>query len=118
MRFLPMLLLAVSLFAQEPAAQKQGRPPQAPKNMKVLKVPPVDIRVTMRAYRLGLGVDCEFCHVQGDFASDANPRKEMARKMIVLTQEANAKFTDGKEHVTCYTCHRGAREPLTAPPAQ
>ncbi len=31
--------------------------------------------------------------------------------MIVLTQDVNAKFPDGKQHVTCYTCHRGAHEP-------
>jgi hypothetical protein len=33
-----------------------------------------------------------------------------------MVQDVNAKFPDAKEHVTCYTCHRGAQEPLTAPP--
>jgi hypothetical protein len=37
--------------------------------------------------------------------------------MIVLAQDVNAKFTDGKVHVTCYTCHRGDHEPKAAPPA-
>jgi hypothetical protein len=115
MRFLLTLLLVVPLCAQE-AAPKQARPPQAPKNLKVLKVPPTDIRATMRNFRLALGVDCEFCHVKGDLASDENPKKDIARKMIVLAQDVNAKFPDGKEHVTCYTCHRGDQEPKTAPP--
>jgi hypothetical protein len=88
-----------------------------PKNLKVLKVPPADIRATMQSFRVGLGVQCDFCHVKGDFASDENPKKDMARKMIVLAQDVNAKFSDGIEHVTCYTCHRGAQEPLTSPPA-
>jgi hypothetical protein len=109
------LLIAVPLCAQEPpAAPKQARP--APKNLKVLKVPPVDIRTTMGAYRVALGVQCDFCHVKGDFASDENPKKDVARMMIVMTQEVNGKFADAKEHVTCYTCHRGVHEPLTAPP--
>jgi hypothetical protein len=54
--------------------------------------------------------------VQGDFASDENPKKETARMMLTLARDVNAKFTDGKQHVTCYTCHRGATEPATAPP--
>ncbi len=71
----------------------------------------------MRSFRSALGVQCEFCHVQGNFASDEKPQKDMARKMITLVRETNTKFPDGKTHVTCYTCHRGDREPLTAPPA-
>jgi hypothetical protein len=39
--------------------------------------------------------------------------------MIEMTRAANASFTNqSREHVTCYTCHRGAEHPLTAPPAQ
>ncbi|MGD0365264.1 MAG: c-type cytochrome, partial [Bryobacteraceae bacterium] len=64
---------------------------------------------------VALGVRCDFCHVQGDFASDEKPHKEIARKMIVMAREINAKFPDGKMHVTCYTCHRGAEEPATSP---
>ena len=117
MRFLLTLLLVVPLCAQEPpAAPKQARTPQPPKNLKVLKVPPTDIRATMQSYRLGLGVQCDFCHVKGDFASDENPKKNIARMMIVLAQDVNGKFPDSKEHVTCYTCHRGAQQPPTAAP--
>jgi hypothetical protein len=117
MRFLITLLFLVPLFAQEPpAAPKQARPPQAPKNLKVLKVPPADIRATMQSFRVGLGVQCDFCHVRGDFASDENPKKNIARTMIAMTQDVNGKLGDGKEHVTCYTCHNGSHEPKTAPP--
>jgi len=41
--------------------------------------------------------------------------KVMARKTITMVREINARFPDGKEHVTCYTCHRGSPTPLTAP---
>jgi hypothetical protein len=64
---------------------------------------------------VALGVRCDFCHVQGDFASDEKPHKEIARKMIVMAREINANFPDGKMHVTCYTCHRGSEEPATKP---
>jgi hypothetical protein len=37
--------------------------------------------------------------------------------MFAMVKDINAKFPDGKAHVTCYTCHRGAEMPLTAPPA-
>jgi len=40
-----------------------------------------------------------------------------ARMMISMVGEINAKFPDGKMHVTCFTCHRGSTEPLTAPVA-
>jgi hypothetical protein len=114
--FLSSLLfisLSFSLSAQDKAKGKgKGGPPQ---NVKVLD-PTSDIRATMQTFTAGLGVMCTFCHVQGDFPSDANPKKEMARMMITMAKDINAKFPDGKVHVTCFTCHRGANEPLTAPP--
>jgi hypothetical protein len=104
----------VPLLAQQPAdAPKPQRP--APKNLKIIK--PEEIRETMGAFRKALGVECTHCHVQGDFATDEKPQKEMARKMMVMTKEINGNFPDGKSHVTCFTCHRGATEPLTAPAA-
>jgi len=86
----------------------------APKNLKIL--PPGNVMPAMMAFRAALGVKCEFCHVEGDFASDANPHKETARMMLRMVKDINAKFDDGKWHVTCYTCHRGASEPATEPP--
>jgi hypothetical protein len=71
----------------------------------------------MRKATQGLGVHCDACHIAGDFSSDENPKKAIARHMFEMTRDINAKFPDGKEHVTCYTCHRGAVEPLTAPAA-
>jgi hypothetical protein len=83
--------------------------------LKILK--PEEVMPKMQSFRAGLGVRCDFCHVQGDNASDANPKKLIARSMISMTADLNTKFPAGKEHVTCYTCHRGKEEPETAPPA-
>ena len=104
--------LAAVLAIAAPAPPQGGG---APKNLKVLT--PDDLRAgAMRNATQGLGVRCDYCHVQ-DRASDENPKKLIARNMFAMTKDINAKFPDGKVHVTCYTCHRGAAMPLTAPPA-
>jgi len=115
-RLLPCLLLAVPLLllAQDPPPQKKGGGGGgAPKNLKILK--PEEIGATMAGFRAGLGVQCTFCHNMADRSSDEIPMKVTARMMLGMVREINAKFPDGKEHVTCYTCHRGAQMPLTAP---
>jgi hypothetical protein len=119
MRLFVSLLFVIGLCAQPPQdAPKKGGGGggRGPQNLKVLKEG-TNIRQVMASFTTGLGVRCDHCHVQGNFASDENPKKEIARTMIVMAQEINAKFPDGKEHVTCYTCHRGATAPLTAAPA-
>lgn len=104
----------MTLSAQEPGGRGRG-PAAPPKNLKVL---PADANLipTMRAAAAGLGVMCGFCHV-ADRSSDEKPEKLTARMMFQMVNDINSKFPDGKAHVTCYTCHRGAEMPLTAPPA-
>ena len=80
----------------------------------------------MQSYNKALGVCCEFCHAPDknnkdaiDYASDENPVKEQARKMIKMTMEINKNYfnTDPKIHpayltvVKCYTCHKGDAYP-------
>ncbi len=120
MRFaITALLVLLPLSAQDKPDPGRRPPPPAPKNLKVLKVTngPEVIQI-MRTFTAGLGVQCDHCHVKGNFASDDNPKKEVARQMISMAMEINAKFHDGKMHVTCYTCHRGEVEPKTAPEAK
>jgi hypothetical protein len=113
MRFLLALFPLVMLNAQEKQAKA---PPPPPTNLKVLKVSTgQEVGQIMRTFTVGLGVQCVFCHVQGNFASDDNPKKEIARHMITMTQQVNGNFTEGKLRVSCYTCHRGEPEPKTAP---
>jgi len=111
--------MLLPLCAQPPQppqeGQKKGPPP--PKNLKILK--PEEVGPAMRSFTIALGVNCFYCHVQGgDRASDANPKKDIARMMISMAHDINGKFPDAAEktHVTCYTCHRGKTEPETAPP--
>jgi photosynthetic reaction center cytochrome c subunit len=113
------LLVLLPLWPQEKAQEKKDapKPPApAPANLKVLKVSTAaEVGQIMRTFTAGLGVQCIYCHVQGNFASDENPKKEIARRMIGMSQAINSNFPDGKMRVTCYTCHRGDPEPKTAP---
>lgn len=119
MRLTLAFLLVATLSGQDPppppAGGGQRRPPPEPKNLKVLKIPPSELIPTMRFFSSSLGVECNHCHVQGNFASDEKPTKETARVMITMAQDINTKLgTDGKMRVTCYTCHRGETLPKTS----
>lgn len=112
------LLAPVAMVAQDQAPPAEHHEHPAPKNLKLLDAK--DLMPTMRFFRESLGVKCSFCHVEGDFASDENPHKNVARKMIELARDINSKFPDGgaEQHVTCYTCHRGSEHPATQPPSE
>jgi hypothetical protein len=114
MRLLSGLFLMLPLAAQETPKRPA---PAAPTNLKILKVSSgAEVGQIMRTFTTGLGVQCVYCHIQGNFASDENPKKEIARHMITMTQQINGNFPEGgKLRVSCYTCHRGEAEPKTAP---
>jgi hypothetical protein len=116
MRLLGAFCSIALLLGAQDKQDKTSKPIPNPTNLKVLKVASgVEVRQIMRTFTAGLGVQCVYCHVQGNFASDENPKKEVARHMIEISQKINMQFSDGKMHVTCYTCHRGEAEPKTAP---
>jgi len=58
----------------------------------------------MQSYVQALGLldkgVCNYCHVDGR-ASDEKMQKVIARNMIMMVREINARFPDGKQHVTC-----------------
>ena len=76
----------------------------------------------MNTYNKALGVTCNFCHVPVknfpdslDYASDAEPMKKNARKMMEMVIYLNKTYfyfdsTTRPEYlntVTCRNCHRG-----------
>lgn len=72
----------------------------------------------MNAIARALGVACSHCHVAGDFKSDGNPKKGIARQMLAMTREINARVeaatgkpTGKSVAVQCATCHRGQPVP-------
>jgi len=86
------------------------------KNIQVLKGVPVDQFIpTMQFITASLGVECDYCHVQGAFDKDEKKPKEIARKMMQMMFAINKENFDGHREVTCYSCHRGAVKPVGIP---
>jgi len=122
--------MAIGVAAQTPAQQPPPPPP-----LTNLTVYPKDIArpqliATMQGFVAALGVQaqggCGYCHVgtapQFDFASDTNPKKNVARKMILMSREITAKLPEvtGKPaaeitSLRCATCHRGLAIPKLLP---
>jgi hypothetical protein len=87
------------------------------KNVQVLQG--ADLPATMQSFVQALGLldkgACAYCHVD-DRSSDAKVQKTTARRMIIMMRAINGTFGDGKQHVNCFTCHRGSTTPLMEPP--
>ncbi len=126
------LACCLLLSAAVVAGAQRGAAPQgpAPQNLQVL-TPDVDLPALMQSFNAALGVQCTHCHVQGNFASDDNPKKAVARTMLRMQQRVAARFPDsgndfessrylpfpeGKQYVTCITCHQGSLTPESAAP--
>ena len=121
----------LSVAVAQPAAQPApnfANPPH--KNVKIYPadMPRAQLLANMRLFSQSLGVRCTHCHVgtEGqplptyDFASDAKPAKEIARRMLLMTRRINQEHfgvTDfANVKVTCFTCHRGSTKPVAMPP--
>lgn len=97
------------------------------KNLKILNknISKEELDSVMDFFSMSLGQKCNFCHVGNeaektmDFASDANPNKPIARKMMLMAAKINRQYFNYKEQnktetiqsVTCYTCHHGKPHP-------
>lgn len=134
----PLLAAGCAAFFGALASAQPAPAPEAPapfavppyKNLQVLpkEIARGDLINNMKFFAQSLGVRCTHCHVgeEGkplstfDFASDAKKEKKTARAMLTMVHKINQEEFGVKEFkdvkVTCYTCHRGAKKPLTAPP--
>jgi len=103
--------------AQAPAAAAKPKLTQEQfKNIQVLKDLPADQLIpAMQFISASLGVECEYCHVQGAFDKDDKKTKKTAREMITMMMAINKENFDGHREVTCFTCHRGANDPVGTP---
>ncbi len=72
----------------------------------------------MKLFAVSLGVDCNHCHVPGDWKSDAKPAKQTARKMMAMVRSTKPEYFEASQPgISCWTCHRGAVNPeRNAPP--
>ncbi len=103
--FAVVVLCSLRVFADGPG----------PKNLQVLPKTTTkeQLKIIMKEQSKALGVECDFCHDVPDMASDANEHKKIARQMMKMTEEINAKWIKGtikspeKHPVLCVTCHQG-----------
>jgi photosynthetic reaction center cytochrome c subunit len=105
-----------SVYAQT-AQMSEG----AFKNITVLKGIPVDeFMGTMGLFSAALSFCCKDCH-EGAGTSNPHweadpPRKVVARRMVQMVAKINQDSFNGRQVVTCWTCHRGAQSPANTPP--
>jgi len=89
---------------------------QAFKNIQILKGIPADQLIpTMQFISASLGVECEYCHVEGAFDKDDKKPKQVARKMMEMMFAINKGTFENRREVTCYSCHRGGSHPVAIP---
>ncbi|MBZ5576337.1 MAG: photosynthetic reaction center cytochrome c subunit [Acidobacteriia bacterium] len=101
MKWVPRALLVLAAFAA--AAQP---------------VPPANLAATMQDISHALGVSCGYCHSAERGSGQPEPKKEIARAMMAMTRDINARIEAavGKTaaetaRVDCVTCHRGVAVP-------
>ncbi len=91
------------------------------KNITALKGIPVDeFMGTMGLFSAALSFCCKDCHTGAGTANprweDDPPRKVTARRMIQMVKNLNQQSFNGRQVVTCWTCHRGSPSPAITPP--
>lgn len=112
--------------AQAQQAPMQPGPAEGPRITVLTGLSVPQFETEMRHFVQALGVNCGGCHARGNFASEDNPRKAVARRMIEMTKALNkqafaayvpAEGESSLGRVTCFTCHQGGLAPKMAPPA-
>lgn len=112
------LLAVTSVSAQAAPPEKPPMADDVFKNIQVLRGLTVDqFMSTMGFIAAALSLNCSECHDTSSSAAFAldNPKKQMARRMIVMVDAFNKANFGGKREVTCYSCHRGDTRPKVTP---
>ena len=116
-RFVREILSRIAGHENDPAEQVF-------KNIQWLKGVPAGrfLSIMNRGYSHALGVTCTHCHVETDFASDEKRPKRAAREMAAMHRMINTRLHEmqnleqppDKRFINCWTCHRGAIDPVAA----
>jgi hypothetical protein len=86
-------------------------------NLEVLTgVSAGQMTLIMEAANRSLGVECEYCHVVGQWHLDDRGSKQVAREMMRMLASLSATDFDVLELPSCWTCHRGSTVPDPGPP--
>jgi hypothetical protein len=121
------LSLLTFLFLGIAGTRPADDPPN--KNLKILpkNISHDDLDKIMDGFKAALGVKCGYCHApladsgshKLDFPSDEKPEKNIARKMMLMTNKINKKYFSFNKNdqgvtvpaISCVTCHRGNPHP-------
>jgi photosynthetic reaction center cytochrome c subunit len=119
---LGLLLAIAGAWAQSTAPNAPAAPARPKlaeeefKNIQALKGIPADqVIPSMQFIAASLGVECEYCHVAHANEKDDKKPKVTARKMINMMMAINKDNFEGHREVTCYSCHRGSKDPVATP---
>ena len=113
-RILSVCAASTMAFAQAPQDKKAE---EVYKNIVQMRGVPADqVQPAMQFIAASLGVNCQFCHVQGDPSSDERNAKKTARMMMEMTAKINQEAFRGRQTITCESCHRGSTRPISIPP--
>jgi len=119
------LIGVAAILTGAAAAPAAAQVPDQFTNLTVLRkdIGKRELLGAMREFSLALGVGCDHCHARQhdggdklDFASDDLAPKQIARGMLKLAEEINAKLPtatgrSAPAKVGCLTCHHGIVRP-------
>ena len=99
-----------------------------PKSLQVLDFESErDLKKYMKSISKDLGVKCKYCHDLNDKSIDTD-HKKIARKMMRMQMDLNKSFFallgdsldvhDDISQISCWTCHRGSKDPQTIKPKE
>ncbi len=97
---------------QIPAGKENLPAEQVFQNIQILKGKPASrLPGMMKALNNLLGVQCSYCHVAGEWQKEDLEPKRTARRMFEMVANISEKHFDGRNQVTCWTCHHGSPKP-------
>lgn len=110
-------LYAINLILLTSIAVANGKP----KNLQVLDFESIrDVKKYMNTVAKDLGVKCSFCHDIRNKSKDTD-HKIIARDMMKMQKEINKrilliesdslKTNEIQPQISCWTCHRGSKNP-------
>jgi photosynthetic reaction center cytochrome c subunit len=108
--------------AAAPTAEKTAG--EAFKNVQILKdLPASQFMPNMFFIAASLGVGCDHCHVTSDngpwpMEKDDKKEKKTAREMMKMMFAINNQNFEGRQEVTCATCHNGHPDPSAISPVR
>ncbi|MBS1811951.1 MAG: c-type cytochrome [Acidobacteria bacterium] len=124
-----LIVLALGFSVAFLLPQRTANSQTTPQNEKTIEQTHKDIRSLtglpdsqlthiMNYFNASLGVQCTFCHVRENNAmafDKDHEHKTIAREMIKLVQDINKNNFNGRNEISCFTCHQGRPMPAAMP---